>query len=298
MEKSHAQPGDLEVNLSELVDTEPEIALDSTGLEKVGDGVALSLTAALRTDVGLVRAINEDSCLLYSFDAGGHHRPISFGLYLVADGMGGHESGEKASNIASRTAAHHLLQEVYLPFISADLVPEAEIIETKMSEAVQAAHEAVHPPGHEGNGGTTLTVAMIIGRWLYIAHVGDSRAYRLVEQRLEALTRDHSLVQRLQDSGKLTPEEARDYQYRNVLLRALGQADALEVDFSAHALPTQGKLLLCSDGLCGQVAEGELERIMNLPHLPGAIADQLVAAALGAGGLDNISAIVVEFRPY
>jgi len=296
MEETHTQPSDQEISIEELVDTKPELVLDRTAQEAVGQS-ARNFRAALRTDIGLAREINEDSCLICSFDAGGHNPPVPFGLYLVADGMGGHDGGERASNVASRTAAHYLLRQVYLPLVRADILPDPSVVETILREAVQAAHEAVHPPGYEGNGGTTLTLAMILGSVLYVAHVGDSRAYWLVEHTLRALTQDHSLVQRLQDSGKLTAEEAQDYQYRNVLLRALGQAEELEVDVYIHELPARGRLLLCSDGLCGQVPGTELEQIMNLPHLPDAIADQLIAAALGAGGLDNISAIVVEFTP-
>ena len=136
----------------------------------------------------------------------------------------------------------------------------------------------------------------MLGRQLFLAHVGDSRAYWLVDGELQRLTKDHSLVQRLQDEGKLTSEEAANFQFRNILMRALGQDEELLVDVDSRVLPSSGKLLLCSDGLCGEVSDAEILRIMNQALSPDQIADQLIAAALEAGGWDNISAIVAEFK--
>jgi protein phosphatase len=284
-----------DTEIEDLADTRPERLPDSTHLE-AGTPSRLRLDAALRTDIGSVRQSNEDSCLLYTFDSGGQHPILPFGLYLVADGMGGYDGGERASKIASRTAADHLLREVYHPLLRGELPATPDAVERIMRQSVMAAHQAVHPPDYPGNGGTTLTIALVLNRRLHLAHVGDSRAYWVTNEHLQALTQDHSLVQRLQDAGKLTAEEAQNYQYRNVLLRALGQEEELEVDTASYELPTHGKLLLCSDGLCGQISDGEIQRIMIQPLLPGEIADQLVAAALEAGGPDNISAIVVEFK--
>jgi protein phosphatase len=125
--------------------------------------------------------------------------------------------------------------------------------------------------------------------------VGDSRAYWLVDGELQRLTKDHSLVQRLLDEGKLTAEEAENFQYRNILLRALGQEDALSVDVDVRELPQNGKLLLCSDGLCGEVSDAKIQAIMNQGFPPDQIADELISAALEAGGGDNISVIVADF---
>jgi PPM family protein phosphatase len=256
----------------------------------------MHLNGALRSHVGVVRQRNEDSCLLYQFDSGGHALLLPFGLYIVADGMGGYEGGDRASKIAAHTAAHYLLQQVYLPLLNDQIHPNSPHIEEVMRRSVLSAHEAVRPPGFSGNGGTTLTIALALGQQLFVAHVGDSRAYCLVDGDLRALTRDHSLVQRLQDEGKLTLEEAENFQYRNILLRALGQEEDLEVDVFKYDLPAQGKLLLCSDGLCGQVSDVDIRRMMDGDQSPGEIADRLLMAALDAGGVDNISAIVVEFE--
>lgn len=288
---------------SNSADVEIKEAAD-TGLEYLSDGEQpamkqagkLRLESAVRSDVGAVRERNEDACLLYSFDSDGHDPLLPFGLYILADGMGGYDGGDRASKTATRAAAQYLLQRIYLPLLKGEPHPGQASIEQTLRESVLSAHEAVHPPDYSGNGGTTLTLALVLGRQLHLAHVGDSRAYCLVNGDLQALTKDHSLVQRLQDEGELTVEEAENFQYRNILLRALGQEEELEVDTYFHQLPARGKLLLCSDGLCGQISDKEILQIMIQTLAPGQIADQLISAALQAGGWDNISVIVVEFE--
>lgn len=295
MSKVPAQPDSPDTKIEEAVDIKPQTVTHNAHPAEKQAG-ELRLDGALRSDVGAVRQRNEDSCLLYEFESGGYAPLAPFGLYIVADGMGGYDGGDRASKIASRTAAHYLLQRIYFPLLNGEPHPEQPSIEQIMRESVLLAHEAVHPPDYSGNGGTTLTIALALDRQLYVAHVGDSRAYCLVDDDLQMLTRDHSLVQRLQDTGRLTAEEAENFQYRNILLRALGQEEELEVDVYVYSLPSYGKLLLCSDGLCGQISDTEILQIMNQTGSPDQIADQLIAAALEAGGLDNISAIVVEFE--
>ena len=298
MSKVSAQPDSLDTKIEEPVDIKPQTVTHNEHPAKK-QASELRLDGALRSDVGAVRQRNEDSCLLYEFESGGSAPLSPFGLYVVADGMGGYDGGDRASKIASRTAAHYLLQSIYFPLLNGEPHPEQPSVEQIMRESVLLAHEAVHPPDspdYSGNGGTTLTIALALDRQLYVAHVGDSRAYCLVGEDLQMLTRDHSLFQRLQDTGRLTAEEAENFQYRNILLRALGQEEELDVDVYYYALPAYGKLLLCSDGLCGQISDTEILQIMNQTRSPDQIADQLIAAALSAGGLDNISAIVVEFE--
>jgi PPM family protein phosphatase len=278
----------------ELADTKPEAQLDKTVIEENSHSVP-KLRVAQLSDVGAVRNRNEDSCLVFSSESGGHFPLKPFGLYLVADGMGGHDSGHLASKVASRAAANHILTEIYLPILCNDDLPTQEQIQQIMKDAVYIAHKTIYNPDPAKDGGTTLTIALILGQDLHVAHVGDSRAYWLVDGVLEAVSIDHSLVQRLQDEGQLTAEEAQHYQYRNVLLRALGQEDKLEVDTYLRALPRAGKLLLCSDGLCGLVMDSELQRIMNQSATPHLIAKQLISAGLAAGGYDNITAVVVDF---
>lgn len=284
----------METEYEALADTKPEKAIDSTVIEEASHEEP-GLRAAQRSDVGAIRKRNEDSCLIFSSESGGHFPILPFGLYLVADGMGGHEAGHLASKIASRTAANHILKEVYLPLLNEETPPDHEEIIKIAHDAVQLAHKAVYNPDPAHDGGTTLTITLVLGQELFAAHVGDSRAYWLVDGQLQTVTIDHSLVQRLQDEGQLTAEEAQDYQYRNVLLRALGQEDELKIDTYQRSLPSKGKLLLCSDGLCGLVRDPELQRIMNLPIPPHETANELIAAAMSAGGHDNITAVVVDF---
>jgi protein phosphatase len=268
----------------------------SEQIELIDHGVRpVHLTAAQLTDVGAVRERNEDACLILTSELGGQALLWPFAFYLVADGMGGHYGGDEASQIASRTAADYVLDHIYRPLLNNELSAAPEQIEQIMHAAVLAAHEAVYDPDPAKNGGTTLTAALILAQQLFVAHVGDSRAYWLRDGSMTAITRDHSLVQRLLDTGQLNELEAQDYQYRNILLRALGQEDELLVDTYVHTLPRQGKLLLCSDGLCGQVTDAEMASILGRQLPPAEIAEALIAAALEAGGPDNITAVVVDF---
>jgi serine/threonine protein phosphatase PrpC len=292
MNKLPTSPDGSETEIEEVVYLKPE----QKEKGQANDGAeGFSFYGALRSDIGSVRERNEDSCFLFSIDAAPRSASYPFALCLVADGMGGYEGGEIASKIASSTASQYLLERIFLPGLNGELQADQPLIEEIMGGSVLAAHEAVLSPEYLGNGGTTLTIALLLGQKLYLAHVGDSRAYWLVDGELHRLTKDHSLVQRLQDEGKLTAEEAENYQYRNILLRALGQEDALSVDVDVRDLPQNGKLLLCSDGLCGEVSDAKILAIMNQDLPPDQIADQLITAALEAGGWDNISVIVSEF---
>lgn len=247
-----------------------------------------------RCETGPVRDRNEDSCLTITAEFGGHFDLRPLGLYIVADGMGGHEEGHVASNLAARAFAEFILSNLYFPLLRQRPQPREDDILDLLERGVFAAHDAIYQPGAT-NGGTTLTAALVLGRRLYVAHVGDSRAYLAVDGALRLLTEDHSLVQRLQETGRLSAEDAQTYQYRNVLLQALGQDSALMADTFALDLPAAGKLLLCSDGLCGVVPLQQLETLLVRPASPQTLADDLYQAALAAGSADNVTAVVVEF---
>ncbi len=252
-----------------------------------------TLRAAVRCDVG-ARERNEDSCLVFSSEAGGHFTMLPFGLYIVADGMGGHTNGHVASRIASRAAAHYILNKIYLPLLQAVGPPQVPIQEVLL-DAVQVANTAVFEDDLEVDSGTTLTIALVLGRRLHVAHVGDSRLYLLADGKLEQISNDHSLVQRLQDVGTLTAEEATMYRYRNVLLRAVGQGEEVEVDTYMRRLPEQGKLLLCSDGLCGFVTDDVIQQVLDQAVSLPQLVDDLYEAALAAQSNDNVTAVVVDF---
>jgi serine/threonine protein phosphatase PrpC len=254
------------------------------------------MRVAKRCHMGAVRERNEDSCLIFVSEAGGHFPLIPFGLYIVADGMGGHTNGHVASKTASRIAARHIINQIYLPLLQEEGSSYQPPIQEVMTEAVQAANAAVYGLDPENDSGTTLTIALVLGRRLHIAHVGDSRIYVFSDDKLETVSTDHSLVQRLQDVGQLTAEEATFYQYRHVLLRAVGQTEELEVDTYMRRLPKSGRLLLCSDGLPTMVSDSAIEEIMRQPISAEETVEQLLNAALDAGGYDNVTIVLADFE--
>jgi protein phosphatase len=243
------------------------------------------------TDVGRMRDHNEDSALVITAAQDGDDLRPSFGLFVVADGMGGHRAGEVASSLAARVTAHHIARRCYLPsLIGRDRDADQPALTEVLVGAVRAANDAVSQqvPG----GGTTLTCALVLGSQAYVAHVGDSRAYVLNEAGLEQITHDHSLVDRLVETGQLTRDEAAVHPQRNVLYRAVGQSSALEVDTLVRKVPPGEHLLLCSDGLWDMVNEADIaDLITGAPSLQGACED-LVAAANEAGGRDNITVVL------
>lgn len=244
------------------------------------------------SDVGMVRSNNQDSALSVFFTNHSAEEHPDFGLFLVADGMGGHHDGEKASAIASRVVASQVTNNIYLPMLNTNGDTQRSSINDMLIAAVQKANSAVMT--HVPEGGTTVTVVTLIGDLAYFAHVGDSRVYLITKDGMEQITRDHSLVQRLIELDQLTPSEAADHPQKNVLYRALGQTETLEVDTLTRRLPPNSRLLLCSDGLWGQVKSNEiLETVTNYPN-PQEACDKLVALANAHGGIDNITAILLK----
>jgi serine/threonine protein phosphatase PrpC len=248
--------------------------------------------------VGSIRARNEDSCLVFLSQSGGQEPLLPFGLYIVADGMGGHFAGHEASKQVSRMVAAHVLNQIYLPLLQSDgkSAGSRQPIQEILLQAVQSANMNIYTPDPERESGTTLTAALVFGRRLYLAHVGDSRAYILAEGKLEQVTTDHSYVRRLQEAGQLTAEEAASHPQRNVLYRAVGQGDELEIDISTRPLPKRGKLILCSDGLWGLVPEPMMQDILERDQPLQKMVDTLVEIAIQAGGHDNITGVLVDFN--
>lgn len=253
-----------------------------------------TITVAYRCLVGPVRQRNEDSCLVFSSGAGGHFSLMPFGLYVVADGMGGHANGHVASKTASRVASRLILEKIFLPLLHDQEELKQTPIQEVLVNAVQAANSAVYATDPESDSGTTLTVALVLGRRLHVAHVGDSRLYLLGKEGLEPVTSDHSLVQRLQDVG----QPADDFtfsQIRHVLLRAVGQVEEVEVDTYMRLLPKTGKLLICTDGLSGPLSNEHLEELLVRDVPIEEMVDDLANAAIEFGSNDNVTAIVVDF---
>ncbi len=243
--------------------------------------------------VGLQRDHNEDTLFAMQAMLADGTNDIPFGIFVMADGMGGHQNGEIASSAAARTFGEFLLARFYIPFLSAES-GSGESIHEIMENAVREAQREVlrNAPG----GGTTLTAAMVLGEQVTVAHVGDSRLYfAYPDGRMSAMTQDHSLVRRLQDLGQINEQEAAVHPQRSVLYRALGQPEPFRPDINTHTLPRPGYMLLCSDGLWGSVSEDELYRILKNSTSPSAACHQMVASANAAGGPDNISVILIQF---
>lgn len=224
------------------------------------------------THVGLRREHNEDT----------YYGDSQLGLWLVADGMGGHEFGEVASALARDTIV--------------DQVRDG----TPLSEAIRAADQAIIKQSQRRNEalpmGTTVVAARLNGTRFEIAWVGDSRIY-LWDGRLQQLSQDHSYVQELIEQGAITPEQARSHPHRNVITQALGVTDpqALKVEVMRGELKPQMQLLLCSDGLTEEVDDGRIASILSKSELSAQeCVDQLVMAALDGGGSDNITVVLLR----
>jgi len=257
-----------------------------------GSGKYGHLIAGSALDPGQRRDNNEDAVLCINASLGGADA-LPFGLFAIADGMGGHRNGELASEMAVRAVGSFLMGKLYKPLFGPEPHPAQETLQELMESAVQEAHSAVRKaaPG----GGCTLTAALVLGNQMAIAHLGDSRAYAVYRDgRIKALTKDHSLVKRLQEMGQLTEEEAAVHPQKSVLYRALGQGSMVQADIFTSALPTPGFLMICSDGLWGVVPEDDIQRIVNSTSSPYLACQHLVEAANAAGGPDNISVVLVQ----
>jgi protein phosphatase len=244
--------------------------------------------------VGVQRDKNEDSIFTLTTNLISNEKSIYFGLYIVADGMGGHENGELASSLAVEKLASHVINAFYLPSISSQGnhidIPIHELMQTGVMEAHQAIREKAL------GSGTTLTAVLVLGDQMTIAHVGDSRAYSIdPDGHMQLLTHDHSLVKRLEEIGQLSPDEASTHPKRNLLYRALGQGEPFEPDITSLQVCEGCELLLCSDGLWGVVPENVMTDILRSSSEPQLVCQSLIQAANVAGGPDNISVIIVRF---
>ena len=238
----------------------------------------LFLYSTTVSDVGTVRANNQDS----SF-AGEH-------LIAICDGMGGHAGGDTASSIAIRSLAH-IEQD--------DTGGDVEVISRMMETSVMAAHDAIVGKAKRerklaGMGTTVTAVALVAGYWV-VAHIGDSRAYLLRDGHLSRITCDHSYVQHLIDTGRITPAEAKNHPQRNVVMRVLGDFDIdPHPDISIRKAHPADRWLLCSDGLCGVLEDSTIKETMTALADQGECAQRLVQMALRAGSTDNVTAVIAD----
>lgn len=259
-------------------------------------GAGRTLAFGLRRDIGRVRENNEDQLLGLLAVLPGATEAHPVGLFLVADGMGGHAGGEVASRRAVELVAAQVLRRLVLPVLEGE-PPEA--VQDVLREAVEEANRRVWEEAREQQSdmGTTLTAALVVGGHLHVAHVGDSRLYTYDAEGLRCRTRDHSLVGRLLELGQLRPEEARHHPQRNYLYQSVGQGRDLAIDVASYPLQGCRYLLLCTDGLWGCVEDDEIAQILAEGGEPQLLCDRLVERANAAGGEDNISVIVVAFPP-
>jgi PPM family protein phosphatase len=226
---------------------------------------------AAGTDIGHVRDGNEDSYL------------VQDPLFAVADGMGGHRGGEVASSLALET-------------IETLFTRREGTLAQQVEEANRAVFEKSLLDRSVAGMGTTVTAAMLEGTRIRLAHVGDSRAYLFREGRLRQLTEDHTLVHRMVLEGELTPEEAEVHPHRSILTRALGTEPEVRVDEDAIGVQPGDRLLLCTDGLTGMVPDRAIVQILADETDPKDAVDRLIDDANRAGGIDNITAVVVDIH--
>lgn len=240
---------------------------------------------AAKSDKGMVREINEDS---YNIIGGRPGEPLAF---IIADGMGGHNSGEVASKMAVEFAGDYI-QQFPGSFCREESIP------TAIQEVMEKANISVYSRSkeHEANSGmgTTFIIAVVCEKKLFIGHVGDSRVYLIRESRIERVTTDHSFIEELIRNGSLTREEAENHPGRNVITRALGCSEDMQIDIYSCDMMEKDSFLLCTDGLTNMLCEDEIKEIIERFDEPGLICSELVRRANENGGEDNITVIVIK----
>jgi serine/threonine protein phosphatase PrpC len=256
-----------------------------------------------RTDVGRTREHNEDAFAVADLtanratlhpDVRTHISGERGSLFMVADGMGGAAAGE----IASAMAVDVVLRELERLWVNASRHDAAEFAQA-LKRATAAANAEINAfatqhPEYRGMG-TTATIAGLLGDTLYVAQVGDSRAYLIREAVARQITKDQSLMQKLVEAGELTEEEAEHSERRNIILQALGPEASVKVDLTHQVVRRGDVLVLCSDGLSGQVGKDEIARIVSEEHDLVAVCKRLVDRANENGGPDNITVIAARF---
>lgn len=247
--------------------------------EPLPNGEPLYFTWHGVTDRGRVRPQNEDSFSCVTFG--------EWSLFVVADGMGGHDAGEVASRIAVETVCRE---------IGEGMEQQGHALLGLIEHAVQQANRLVNREGASkgSNMGTTLSLALLTGNTASIASVGDSRVYWTENGSLTQVTQDHSLVASLVKAGELTKEGARNHPRSNILYRTVGRPEKIAVDTFQVELKKGGILMLCTDGLWNEVSDEEICQVLAADDDPRSASEKLVGVAKEQGGRDNITAVVVR----
>ncbi|HEX6555696.1 MAG TPA: protein phosphatase 2C domain-containing protein [Ktedonobacteraceae bacterium] len=290
-------PGEVKNGQQDLEKTRPysaeEMVANMPTIERYM-GPNLSLVVGTRSNPGIKRQHkpNEDSLFAAQGERVHNSQTQQFGLFVVADGMGGHANGQDASRQAIQT-----ISEEVLPKISGNDPLNDEMLVQILVDGVQHANQAVHQRNMEQRAdmGTTITVALIMGAIAYIANVGDSRTYLYRKAAgLKKITNDHSVVASLVEAGIIRPDDIYTHPKRNQIYRSLGEKPMVDVDWFKVMLQPEDKLLLCTDGLWDMVRDPTIEQILSAVPDPSQTGNALIKAALEGGGEDNVSVIVVQ----
>jgi serine/threonine protein phosphatase PrpC len=279
---------------SGIISPREQMLMDTTYAGKPSAERPIKLVIGTGLDPGIKRKDkpNEDRLLAIQGTLASDMRAQPFGLFVVADGIGGHANGQEASRLAIQ-----MIRDVVIPALLGDVKIDEEQAAELLRDAVQEANRAVceYNQMYRSDIGTTVTAALLVGKSISIANVGDSRTYVHSKHKgLTKITRDHSVVARLVENGSIAAEDVYSHPRRNEIYRSLGHKVALDVDMYRLPLERDTTLMLCSDGLWEMVRDPYIQEILNmtLPHSTKA-SKALVQAALEGGGQDNISVIVV-----
>jgi serine/threonine protein phosphatase PrpC len=276
--------------------TDPETTVPYGFAAQSVKGQRLGIVVGTRTDPGIKRKYkpNEDSLFAARWQREANADMLPVGLFVIADGMGGHANGQDASRTAIQT-----IIDFMLPKLSKTVDPHSKDLDQLLANAVQHANLVVHQHNMElrADMGTTVTAAMVVGATAYVSNVGDSRTYLYrPSDGLKKVTNDHSVVASLVEAGIIKPDDIYTHPKRNQIYRSLGEKAAVEVDSFIVQLYPGDKLLLCSDGLWDMVRDPKIEGVLkNAVPDPNVTAEALIQAALEGGGEDNVSVIIISF---
>ncbi len=244
------------------------------------------------TNVGMIRTLNEDSLYAVAVSRIVQSHPQPMGIFVVADGMGGHSAGEVASGTIVNYFAQRAPQDLSTAKAQTSGVEWSEWLKDAVNGANKAVFDLRTAAGTDM--GSTLVMAVMDGLKVSFAHVGDSRGYVINSKGMERITPDHSLVERLIATGQIRREDARSHPQRNVIYRTIGDKEQVEVDVNTVTLEPGNKILLCSDGLWEMLEDDYVHNIVQESPSPQAACEKLIAAANAVGGEDNITVIIVE----
>jgi protein phosphatase len=258
---------------------------------------SLATRVGARTDIGVQRELDEDAFLTQELRIALAGAYVNAGIYVVADGMGGHAAGEVASILAVRAAATSIAEQLVELASGGNQGVDDERLKTLVTTAVEQANLAVVQEAQlrKNDMGTTITLALVVGDRCIVGNVGDSRTYLFHGGQLQRISKDHSLVMRLVDVGQITEDEIYTHPHRNAILRSLGEKPNVETDLFPLRLEPGDSLFLCSDGQWEMVHNPRMGEVIATVDDPQAVCDQLVKEANANGGEDNITAVLVRF---